>query len=392
MPLSNTLTGLIPVIYRAMQVTSREPLFALRGATIDARAEQAGLDQPVRAYIAPAATTETITPSMAISDTGGQTMTYVDMTISKVKRVRVPFSGEEIKSVGQAGYEEITRLRFEQAIRALVNEMEADAVTELYTNASRAVGDASADPFASNFNYVADANKILQDNGAPGANDPSYRTMVTSTTYGASLRKLSALYTVANAGTDATLRNGIIPPLLGYTVGESAQISQHVKGAGTGYDVASGGEAVGQTTLSLEGGTVNSTGIKAGDIVTFSGGTTDTNKYVVNTGLTSTSGDIVIGNPGLKVVKVDADEMTIGNSYTPTILFSRNALAFAARLPAVPNGRDQAVDSIEMRDPITGIMFSIRHYLGDHAEMYSVEAAWGKKVTQSEHVALILGL
>jgi len=389
MPLANTLTGLIPTIYRAMQVTSREPVYGLRGVTMDARAEQAALDQPVRAYVAPAATTETITPSMAIGDTGGQTISYVDMTISKVKRVRVPFSGEEIKSVGVAGYEEIVRLRFEQAIRALINEMEADVITELYTNASRAVGTAGSDPFSANFNLVADANEILSANGAPGANDPSYRTMLTSLTYGASLRKLSALYTVANAGTDSTLRNGIIPPLLGYTVGESAQISAHTKGAGTGYDINNGsGEVVGETTLTLDGGTVNSTGIKAGDIVTFAGSSV---KYVVNTGLTATSGNIVIGNPGVRATIADATEMTIGDNYTPTILFSRNAAAFAARLPALPPGGDSAVDSIEMRDPITGIVFAVRHYKGDHAEMYSVEAAWGAAGIQSEHIALIAG-
>ena len=53
---------------------------------------------------------------------------------------------------------------------------------------------------------------------------------------------------------------------------ESAGVASHTKGAGTGYDFAAAGEAIGQTTLSVEGGTVNSTGIKAGDVITKFGG------------------------------------------------------------------------------------------------------------------------
>jgi hypothetical protein len=170
---------------------------------------------------------------------------------------------------------------------------------------------------------------------------------------------------------------------------ESTQVVAHTKGAGTGYDINNGaGEAIGQTTLTLDGGTVNTTGIKAGDVVTFAG---DTNKYVVNTGSTATAGDIVIGSPGLRIAAADATEMTIGDSFTANVLLHQSAMELAMRPPAVPTGGDAASDVMIVQDPFSGLAFEIAFYRGFKKAMVSVGAVWGYKAWKPDAIAIVMG-
>jgi hypothetical protein len=373
-----------------MQTVSREMTGAIAGVTIDAKASAAALNQTIRAAIAPAGTMEDFTPAMAIPETGGSTITYVDMTLSKSKVVPIPLSGEEELSLGMETGNTVLEQRIAQAIRAIVNQVETDLCTEAYKNASRAVGTAGITPFASTLNIAASLEQILNDNGAPGRNDPMYRTMVVSSSAGVNLKSLANLNTVYSAGSDATLRRSILLPMFGFQPYESAGVVSHVKGTATGGLINNAAtEAIGQTTLTLDTITAGGTGYKAGDIITHASDTT--NKYVVNTGLVAASGDIVIGNPGLKIAAADNDAVTVGNNYTANFGFSRNALALATRRPARPSGGDLAVDIVEVKDPITGITFSIAHYKGYGASRLQVELVWGYKAIQSEHIAILLG-
>jgi len=388
MAVANTLTGLVPTIYRAMQTVSREMTGAIAGVTLDARATGAAKDQTVRAPIAPSATLEAFTPAVTVPNTGAATYSYVDMTLSKSYVAPIPISGEEQASLGDM-YQELMAQNFAQAFRAIVNQIETDLCTEAYQNASRAYGTPTTTPFASSLEDAAQIKKILDDNGAPGTNDPNYRSLIINSTAGVNLRKLTNLMTAQSNGSDQTLRNGILLPIVGFGVRESAGIQSHTKGAGTGYDVNVGaGEAVGQTTITLHDGTVNSTGIKQGDFVTFVG---DTNKYMVNTGLTAVAGDIVIGKPGLRVLAADTTEMTIGDSFTANIGFSRNALVLATRPPLRPLGGDAATDVMMVTDPVSGLTFSVARYNLYGMARYQVELVWGYKAVQPEHIAVLLG-
>ena len=389
MAIANTLTGLVPTIYRAMHTVSREMSGAIRGVTLDASAAQAALNQTVRTPIAPAATLENFTPAMAIPETGGATYSYVDMTLSNSKVAPIPISGEEELSLGNMAAV-VLEQNIAQAIRPLVNQMEVDIMTEGYKNASRAVGAAGTTPFGSSLGVAAEAKRVLDDNGAPGMNDPNFRSLIINSAAGVNLRSLANLMTANNNGSDQTLRNGILLPVVGFGVRESAGVQSHTKGAGTGYDINNGaGEVVGQTTLTLDGGTVNVTGIKAGDVVTFA--TDANNKYIVTTGLTATTGDIVIGNPGIRVLVADATEMTIGDSYAANLAFSRNAIALATRAPARPRMGDAAIMIETVTDPVTGIAFTFSLYKGWGAVRFQVEAVWGVKAVQSEHICVVMG-
>lgn len=391
--MANTLTGLIPQINEAMEIISREMVGMIPAVTINTSLERAAKDQTIRIPISGTETAADITPAQYAPNTGDNTTTYVDASISKSRMVPIRYTGEEDKGLANGGIKQSWfTTRVANAMRTLVNEIEVDLCTAAYKGGSRAVGTAGTTPFTSSIADAALVRQVLDDNGAPMAN----RAIVLNSTAGVKLRSLTGLNTTYAAGTDATLRQGTLLDLMGLSIKESAGIQYHTKGAGTGYGIVAAGEAVGQTTLSLDGGTVNTTGIKSGDVVTFAGGSTDTNKYVVNTGLVATSGDIVIGNPGLRVVKVDADAMTIGDSYYANIGFSKNAIVLIARPPALPtdaNGRpiDMADDIYMISDPISGLTFEVAVYSQYKQVHYEVGLAWGYKVVQSEHICVLMG-
>lgn len=384
----NVLTDLAADLYKAADIVARELTGFIPASTINAGTDAAAVGQKVRAHFTRAATVGTISPSMTIPEGTDQTVDNKYLEITKQRGVGIPWTGEDIRYVnGGSGYETIYGDQVAQAMRALVNEIEVDLATAAYQNASRAVGTAGTAPFGSNFDIVADARQILVDNGMP-VNDGNV-SLVMNSLAGARLRKLSALYKANEAGTDAMLRQGILLDLYGVGLRESAGVQSHTKGTGTLYDFAVAGEAIGQTTLSVEGGTVGATGIKAGDVITHAGDTL--NAYVVNTGTTATSGDIVIGSPGLRIAAVDANEITIGNSYTANVMLHRHCLELAMRAPAKPAGGDAAVDVMMVQDPRSGLAFEISVYKGFNKAMIYVAAVWGVKAWKPDGIAVVMG-
>lgn len=386
--MANVLTDLAADIYKAADIVGRELVGFIPAVTMNSGSQGAAVNQTVRSHFTRAATVGNLTPSMTIPEGTDQTVDNKTMTLTKQRGVPIPWTGEDVKYVnGGSGFETIYGDQIAQAMRAICNEVETDLAVEAYTNASRAAGTAGTTPFASNFNVIAETRQILADNGMP-MNDGRI-SLILNTLAGTNLRNLAQLQKANEAGNDRLLRQGVLLDLQGAMLRESAQVQAHTKGAGTGYDFAAAGEAVGQTTLTVEGGTVNTTGIKAGDVITHAGDTV--NKYVVNTGLVATGGDIVIGSPGLRVAGVDANEITIGNSYTANVMLHQAAVELAIRPPAKPFGGDAAVDVMLVQDPHSGLVFEISVYKGFNKAMIYVAAVWGVKAWKPDAIALLMG-
>jgi hypothetical protein len=385
---ANTLTGLIPTIYEALNVVAAETVGMLPAVSREPKFERAALNATVRSLVTPALTAEDSTPSNVSPNTTGQTISYVDVSITKSRVVPFNMTGEEGMSLG-SNYNEWKIQNVAQALRTLRNEMETD-LAALYKFASRAYGTAGTAPFgtAGDMTDLSNAMRILDDNGAP---ESGRRAVLSSAAFANLLGKQTNLFKVNEAGSDQTLRRGIIGDLFGAGIGRSSKLVQHVKGAGTGYDINNGsGEAIGQTTITLDGGTVNTTGIKSGDVVTFAGQST-ANRYVVTTGLADVDGDIVLGAPGLLVAEADAAEMTIGGSYTPSLVFHPSAFHLAQRLPAIPEGGDAATERVTIVDPITGMVYEFAIYRQYKQIRWEVGCAWGVKAVNPAYAAIILG-
>ena len=382
--MANTLTNLIPDAYAALDVVSRELTGFIPGVTRDASVDRAAKDQKIRSFQTRAnGAVDDITAAMSIPAAADQTVDNALVEITKFRAAPFSWSGEEQPAMNQGpGYLSIRQDQIAQGMRALVNEMEADLAEAAAKGASRAAGAASA-LFGSTLGDSAQVRKILDDNGAP----MSERSLVINTTAGAALRTLAQLTKANEAGTQMTLRDGELLSLHGFSVRESAQVKFPAAGTSTDAVVATGGVAVGATSIVLKAAGTGT--IVAGDVITIDD---DPNKYVVTVGAAAVSGaTIQIAKPGLRVAIAGEKDITITASASRNVAHSRDALILAARLPEVPAEGDLAIDSEVVVDPRTGIAFEIRVYPGYGMNRYEVRAAWGVKALKPEHIALLLG-
>lgn len=383
--MANTITNLIPDLFNAADVVSREMVGLIPAVSSDMTFERAAIGQTVRSPVAPAAAASDITPAVDSPDDGDQIITNVDMQITKARRVPVRWNGEQSLGVnnGGPGVGNIVVDQFAQAMRTLVNEVEAD-LAGLHIAASRAYGAAGTTPFgtAGDFTDASQAMKILKDNGAPQTDNH----MVIDTSAGASF--LGKQARVDYAGNDSLQRQGVLMPLTGFDLRESGQILTSTAGTGASATTDNAGYAVGDTVLTLAA--VGTGTIVAGDVVTFAG---DTNKYVVTSGVGAVSGgEITIAAPGLKVAMSAATKaITVVAAAARNMAFNRSAIALATRAPALPALGDSAVDRQIITDPRSGLSFEVSQYMQYRQVQFEVALAWGVKAVKPEHMALLLG-
>lgn len=388
--MANVLTDLAADIYKAADIVGREMVGFIPSATVNGDgADRVAKGDKVRSHFTREPTVDTsFSPSMTIPEGTDQTVDNKYLTLNQFASVKIPWSGEDMRHVNNgSGFETVYGDQVLQAIRKIANLVEAYTFSVAYKSASRAVGVAGTTPFSSNHDLLAEARQVLVDNGCPMDNSV---TLVMNTAAGTKMRNLTQLQKANEAGGSELLRQGTLLDLQGLMIKESAGISAHTKGTGTLYDINNGaGEAVGQTVITLDGGTAGVTGIVAGDVVTFAGDTT--NKYIVNTGLAGAAGDIVLNKPGLRVAAADATEMTIGNTYTPNVAFHRGAIEVAFRAPEMPNGGDAAIDTLMVQDTWSGLTFEIAAYKGYMKSMFDVRCLYDAIAWKEEHIMVVMG-
>ncbi|PZQ90143.1 MAG: P22 coat - protein 5 family protein [Acinetobacter johnsonii] len=379
--MANTLTGLIPDIYEALDQVSRELTGYIPAVSRDSGIERAAVGQNVRVPVTTEVTAQDTIPSANAPNTGDTNVDHVDAQITKSRHVPVRWNGEETKGLSNAGtFSTIQADRFYQAMRTLVNEIESDVHVEAYKNASRAFGTGGTTPFgtAADLSDFAGVLRILEENGAPRTD---LQLVLGHAAIGNLRGKQSGLFKVNEAGSADMLRNGMTDRVMNMAIRHSHASGLHVNGTGADY-LVNGAVGAKSTTITVDGGAGT---ILAGDIVTFAG---DGNKYVSG-GLAGTS--LALNKSGLLIPAADNTAITRGNAYTANVAFARSAIALATRAPALPEGGDSADDVIQVVDPLTGLAFEIAVYRQFMQVVYHVRLAWGVKAIKQDHIALLLG-
>jgi hypothetical protein len=377
----SVLTALAPTLFSAAQEVSAEPFGVISAinATFDDKGVAKG-DTVTVPYMPVQSNTAFAAAATAPEGTS-VTAAAIAVTITKSQMNSVVLTGEQIRSLensnGGVNKAEWVRQWAAQAMRALRNEAEADACLAVKYGASRATGTAGTTPFGSSMDALVDVRKILADNGAPLAD----LQFVGNTTSMANLSKLAVIQQADAAGSDAERRSGIIARQYGFQLRQSAGIVLHTKGTGGSYVINNGNIAIGSTVLTAGSG---SNTMVAGDILALQ---SDDNRYVCNVGLAA-AGDFTIGRPGLRQATVNAKTITIGNNYTPNFAFERSAVVGVIRPPLVP--ANPTINQMLISDGkgLTYLMLDVSQF-GQRSWFMCL--AWGFKVVQGEHVALLLG-
>lgn len=385
---ASTLTNLIPNMYAALDTVSRERMGMVLAVTRNATADRVAINQTVNVPVVGSVSSVTITPANVSPDSGSFTPANVDITISNQKMVPIQWQGEEQAHVKATNiYDSIMTQRFQQAFRTIANEVEND-LTGLHIYSSRAYGTAATTPFgtAGDLSDLAETIRILDDNGAPD----DYQCVLGSAAIAKLRGKQNSLFKVNESGTDDLLRRGILGDLEGAAIRQSNKIRRAVTvGTNSGATTNAAGYAIGDVTITLASAGTGT--IIAGDVITFAG---DTNKYVVKTGDTDVSngGTIVLQEPGLQqAIAASATAITTVAAATRNMLFSRSAILLAARQPYMPEGGDDADDVMDLLDPVSGLTFQIAMYKQYRQIHIEVGLAWGVKMLQPRHSALLLG-
>lgn len=376
---TTTLTALAPVLFSAAQTVSAEPAGILDAINLSWDDKGVAKGDSVKVPYAPVQESDDFAPNNVSPVGNDQTAGSVSVLITQSKKTKpMVLTGEQIRSLENGGnYQEWVNQWAQQSMRTLRNLAEADAANAIKVGASRAVGTAGTTPFATDLDLIVDVKKVLRDNGAPFA-DPQ---LVINSAAAAKLQKLGIYQQAYAAGSDEERRSGLYKPQFGFQLRDSAGISLHDSGSALSY-VTNGGESAGATSITVKTG---SDPILAGDV--FSLADRAGEQYVVSTALTG-AGELLINRPGLVGATATAQDVTFTADYTPNFAFERSAVVGIMRSPLIPNNPTIKQMVISDKFGHSYLMLEIAQY---GQIIWEMHLAYGFKVVQPEHVAMILG-
>ena len=376
------LTGLMPQIFEAMDVVSREAVGVIPAASRSSKADSVSIGQTLSVPVALPRGTEDIRPGK--EPTGkGDDFDRVDVKIEKMKTADpIWWSGDEESSQGELLNAE-KQDQITQAMRALSNEIEADIALEgviAGIGAGNIYGVAGTTPFAGSLTDMAHVRRVMNDMGVP----KSERQFVANSIAAANILSLPNITHVEKAGGDTELRTGIIRPIMGLNIWESGGLNPIEAGTASDY-LVNGTVEKGAKQINIDTGSGT---FKMGNIISFAG---DANKYVVAEDV-PTGGTVLKIAGGLKQAVADNAAITMEvDTYLPSIAFHRNALLLVCRPPKLPSGGDKALDVKDIIDPVSGLAFQAALY-GDYLQnRLEIRSAWGWKAISPRHILTLFG-
>lgn len=380
--MGNVLTNMIPALYQALDVVSRELVGFIPSVARDSSAERAALNEDIIVPISVPHSLVDVAPAMAVPEPSDFTVDNTVIKITNSKSYSFGLNGEEYRgSDNGVGASKILQGNIEQGLRTLCNQIEADIALEAGNNAGHVYGTAGTAPFGSNLGDAAEIRKLLDDAGTPAGE----RSLVINTSAGVNLRKLTQLTNVDNAGTAMTLRQGELLDLFGMSLKESAGIKEFTAGTATGLTIA----AATAGATKLKASAVTSGALKVGDVITIAG---DSTKYMVTEIPASLAANAEFGiAPALAKDAAANAAVTVASNSVRNVAFTRGAIQLVTRAPALPGGKDAAIDSHMLTDPRSGLSFEVRVYEGYRKMRMELACAWGVKTIKPEHVAALLG-
>lgn len=386
--MANTFTPIIPNMTTAFQRVGMEKASLVKIAQTDFRAEEAALNESVIIPINPVVVGADRTAAAIFTVAADRIVTNTSISITKDRKFPFYMTGDDFQRCRQNP--DFVPGSLLQAIRAARNEIHSDLAglhiyaagyyRSGYSSSGAAVGTAGTTPFGSDISLLPQAERLLNDALAPLED----RYAMIDTAAKANLGSLGQLIKANEAGTSDLLRQGIVGQLSGFNIVYDQDVKQWTPiGTGTAY-VVNGAHAAGVSSVLLKTGSGT---ILAGDVITITSGGVAT-KYVVTTGLAA-PGTVVLSSSLIQAA-ADGDVIAVNAISRRNMVFHREALGLAVRLPKMPPEGDAGEHQVIM-DPVSGIGYRFSTYKGYGLNNYELSVAWGVKAVRPELLKLILG-
>jgi hypothetical protein len=380
--MANVWTPFIPTLYASFYQYLRQQTGLVTGVRVDGSMAGGAVGQVVDFPIVPTQAARDLTVGMTATEGSYITMGYDNLTLTKQKEVAIPWTGEDERSLrASIGHQSVLSQQLVHAMNTLTALIEADLAAE-YDKATRAFGTISGSAFINPTDMIddtADLLKIYEDIGAPITNlQAVVNTSVTNV-----MRKQDGLVDVSKAGTDDTLRRGILREINGISFRGSNYLKRPAIGTAANCTTDSTGYAVGSKTITLASAGTGT--ILAGDVIKIAG---DDNFYVVKTGDADISGGgtIVLQEPGIQVaIPASTTAITVQYIASRNMVFDRGAIMLMTRVPSLPREGDEGQHTL-LSDPETGLTFDLGLYKKHRMIQAELSIVWGVKVLNPHHL------
>ena len=390
--LPNGLGDIAPNLYTSVETVARELTGLVSAVTINTGDKVAALGSQITSFRTRARSARNTKSGHTPDTVPAHGMDTPNLQITKARTVPIRYTDDEMANFEQGdayGFQKVLSHDMEQAMRTLVNEVEADLGALFKVNRQWDVGTAGTAPFASSAAPTQDTAKlrrVLNLSGAPRSN----RCLVLTHAAAEALLSNPSLAKVNESGNGEVLRDGAIARVGGFDIFESHYLDVEDN------RVAASAPAAAQKINLAAGYKKGSTGpfvCDAGTSSTAPTGSTiyiGTTPYVVETySVASAVATFTIRGGLLEDVANDTDVDPVA-SHEQSIALYKGAAELAIRAPARPR-RDNARDVMIVRDPQSMLAFEIAEYAEHRQHYWEVSAVWGQQVWQREYVAGLLG-
>ena len=385
MPISNTLTAIIPKVLARGLLSLRSRVLMTRLVNLDysmeAKKKGSTIDVPVAAELSASSVTPAATPT-APDDI---TIPTVQISLDNWQKSNFGITDKELGQINaQANFMPLEMSAAFEALASAIN----DTVFAEYAGVYGYTGTAATTPFGAGVEVTSAtlARKILNQQKCPR----DYRRGVLDFDAEANALALSPFADADKIGASDVKISGEIGRKYGIDWNADDGVPTHTAGTASGATTGGASAALGAKTVVMANAGTGT--IVEGDIITFAG---DDQTYAVSTGdanVAAGAGSIVFA-PGLKVAHAASPvAITVKGDHVSNLVFHRDAFALAMRAP------DDALkevfnpqNSYTMQDPVSGLVMRLEVIRMYKQTMWELDCLWGAKLIRAEYATRIAG-
>jgi hypothetical protein len=370
--MANTLTNYVPDILKMGMMALREECVMPRLINTDYSGEVVRKGSTIDVPIPSAVTANNVTPGTATSTDINPTTRAI--SLSNWKETGFVLSDKELKEVENG----VLPMQASEAIKGLANAVNVSCYN-LFTALYRATGTSGTTPDA--VSDVTDARKALNQELAP----KSDRRFIWTSEAEAKMLQLNLFVAANTRGNALAITEGQMGRVLGFDHYHDQAIDDIAFDSTppSAWDVNQADVAIGDTTVTLDGGTNN---IQVGDVFTVAG---DTQQYVATAALAAAAGDLSFYPPA-KVAWADAAELTFfGDQAEVNLAFHRDCFSLAVRPLETPSGLGVLAQTIV--DPVSKLALRLEVSRPHKQTIWTYDILWGVACTRPEFGVRVSG-